>query len=139
MREAAARTVECYQLGGAEFFIKEQNHDRFTTALRVGDFESGADALNAIDPEVADHAFHCEARYWNDLADLWRLVRFNPHGDDFDTMMAYCLNRHFGLGELFTPEIMEQLQTGLPLTIELPHLDPYDAGVSACLVDPFHH
>lgn len=96
MREAAARTNECLASVGSPATIDEGEGGAFMLGFyhRAG-YEGHEDmAVHLGGPEIRDATFACEFEYFMDLWVLWDTIRVNPHGENFDDLVAECLIRN---------------------------------------------
>ena len=91
MREAAVRTMECFESVDAIFRIVEIGYGAFSVTFDVPDGMTVEEALNVF---TTEESVACEAEYFNELWGLWNLIRANPDAVDLDVLTAECLIRH---------------------------------------------
>ncbi|MCL2595354.1 MAG: hypothetical protein FWD83_07540 [Promicromonosporaceae bacterium] len=124
MREAAARTMECFELVGSDFFIEELGYGDFSVTIK---FELGQgldEVLEEMGEEVYRASINCELEYWNELWSLWELIRLNPEAEDFDGMIAECLIRNDLAAEGFTGRQFREASMSCGLLIEDDPMNP---------------
>jgi len=87
MREAAARTQECWDAIGAERWFRESADGSIGPVWRGWD---------GVGPNESENwaAEDCTLEYFNDLWILWDLIRRNPDAEDFDQLIVDCLISH---------------------------------------------
>jgi len=96
MREAAARTNECFESVGSPATIDESSGGAFMLSLphRVGYEGSWDTVVHYGSLEIQEASIACEFEYFNGLWGLWDATRVNPDGEDFNTLVAECLVRN---------------------------------------------